>query len=60
MQFELATALLSFQTSAKLFNDSVHGSIEVNSLERAIIDTLEFSRLKDIKQLGNAGGQDFL
>ena len=35
-----------------VFNDSIHGTIEVNSLESAIIDSPEFSRLKDIKQLG--------
>lgn len=41
------------QRSAQLFDDSIHGSIEVNSLEKEIIDSPEFSRLKDIKQLGS-------
>ena len=40
------------QRSAELFNDSIHGSIEFNSLEMEIIDSPEFFRLKDIKQLG--------
>ena len=35
-----------------MFNDSIHGPIEVNSLEQEIIDTQEFFRLKEIKQLG--------
>ena len=37
-----------------MLNDSIHGTIEISSLEAAIIDSLEFSRLKDIKQLGKS------
>ncbi len=36
----------------KLFNDPIHGSILLNVLEDAIINTPEFYRLRDIKQLG--------
>ncbi len=35
-----------------LINDPIHGQIELNSLEEAIINTREFFRLKDINQLG--------
>ncbi len=35
-----------------LINDPIHGPIELNSLEKEIIDTPELFRLKDIKQLG--------
>ena len=35
-----------------MINDPIHGSIELSSLEKAIINTPEFFRLKDIKQLG--------
>ncbi|KAI7810782.1 putative deoxynucleoside triphosphate triphosphohydrolase SAMHD1-like [Triplophysa rosa] len=36
----------------KIFNDSIHGHIEVHPLLVKIIDTLEFQRLRNIKQLG--------
>ncbi|KAA0721724.1 Deoxynucleoside triphosphate triphosphohydrolase SAMHD1 [Triplophysa tibetana] len=36
----------------KVFNDSIHGHIEVHPLLVKIIDTLEFQRLRNIKQLG--------
>uniref|UniRef100_A0A3B1KBF5 HD/PDEase domain-containing protein n=1 Tax=Astyanax mexicanus TaxID=7994 RepID=A0A3B1KBF5_ASTMX len=36
----------------KVFNDSVHGHIEMHPLLVKIIDTPEFQRLKNIKQLG--------
>ena len=36
----------------KIFNDPVHGSIELNHLLVKIIDTLQFQRLRRIKQLG--------
>lgn len=36
----------------KIFCDSVHGQINVHPLLVRIIDTPQFQRLKDIKQLG--------
>ncbi|CAH3031842.1 unnamed protein product [Pocillopora meandrina] len=36
----------------KVFNDSIHGHIEVHPLCVEIIDTPQFQRLRDIKQLG--------
>uniref|UniRef100_A0A2C9LXN4 HD domain-containing protein n=1 Tax=Biomphalaria glabrata TaxID=6526 RepID=A0A2C9LXN4_BIOGL len=35
-----------------LFNDPVHGHIELNEACQLIVDTKEFQRLRDIKQLG--------
>ena len=36
----------------QIYNDPIHGSIEVHPLVDKIINTPEFHRLKDIKQLG--------
>ena len=36
----------------QLINDAIHGPIELTSLVHKIINTPEFHRLKDIKQLG--------
>ena len=36
----------------KIFQDSVHGPISLDPLLVAIIDTPQFQRLRDIKQLG--------
>ncbi|CEG42205.1 hypothetical protein F443_18676 [Plasmopara halstedii] len=37
---------------AKLFNDQVHGYIKVNGLCVSLMDTPQFQRLRDLKQLG--------
>ena len=37
---------------SKIFNDSIHKTVELNPVEIAIIQTPEFFRLKNIKQLG--------
>ena len=36
----------------QLINDAIHGSIELSPLLYQIINTPEFHRLKDVKQLG--------
>src|SRR5262249_18077623 len=38
----------------KLIRDAVHGDIEMSTLEVELIDTLEFQRLRGIRQLGTA------
>lgn len=38
----------------KVFNDSIHGAIELHPLSARIIDTLEYQRLRRLKQLGGA------
>ncbi|XP_073710074.1 uncharacterized protein [Misgurnus anguillicaudatus] len=38
----------------KIFNDSIHGHIELHPLLVKIIDTPQFQRLRNIKQLGGA------
>ncbi|XP_051742784.1 deoxynucleoside triphosphate triphosphohydrolase SAMHD1-like [Ctenopharyngodon idella] len=43
---------LKLSTDVKVVNDSVHGHIELHPLLVKIIDTPQFQRLRDIKQLG--------
>ncbi|CAH3139336.1 unnamed protein product [Porites lobata] len=43
---------VSGDNSYKVFNDSIHGHIEVHPLCVKIIDTPQFQRLRNIKQLG--------
>jgi uncharacterized protein len=38
----------------KVIRDAVHGDIELSALEIELIDTLEFQRLRGIRQLGTA------
>ncbi|XP_074536691.1 deoxynucleoside triphosphate triphosphohydrolase SAMHD1-like [Halichoeres trimaculatus] len=40
--------------AGKVFNDPIHGHIELHPLLIAIIDTPQFQRLRNIKQLGGA------
>ena len=37
----------------KIINDPIHGHIQLESILIKIIDTPQFQRLRDIKQLGN-------
>ena len=43
---------LNFFPFMQRFNDPIHGTIELHPLLCKIIDTPEFHRLNDIKQLG--------
>ena len=36
----------------KVFNDPIHGHIELSDFAVAVIDTPQFQRLRDISQLG--------
>lgn len=41
-----------FLSFNQIFNDPVHGHIEVHPLCVKIIDTPQFQRLRDLKQIG--------
>tara|TARA_B100000767_G_C19764429_1_gene536783 strand:- start:750 stop:1961 length:1212 start_codon:yes stop_codon:yes gene_type:complete len=43
---------MSTQTKSKIFFDKIHGYIKVDPLALSIIDTIEFQRLRFIKQTG--------
>ncbi|CAC5395715.1 SAMHD1 [Mytilus coruscus] len=43
---------MTTQHNKKIFNDPVHGHIEVHPLCVKIIDTPQFQRLRDLKQIG--------
>jgi HD superfamily phosphohydrolase len=36
----------------KVFNDCVHGHIELSTISAMFIDTVQFQRLRDLRQLG--------
>src|SRR4029077_4445302 len=40
--------------SDKIIVDSIHGDIHLNEIERRVIDTASFQRLRHLKQLGMA------
>ena len=49
---EFNTLFSSVFVHFQVFNDSIHGHIEVHPLCVKIIDTPQFQRLRNIKQLG--------
>lgn len=42
----------TYEVEVQIFNDPIHGFIELHPLLVEIIHTSQFQRLKDIKQLG--------
>ncbi|CAH0385146.1 unnamed protein product [Bemisia tabaci] len=48
----LTTPVMTEVMTEKVFNDSVHGHIRLHPLCVKIIDTLQFQRLRNLKQLG--------
>ena len=44
--------LTTFCIFLQIFNDPIHGHIELHSLLVKVIDTPQFQRLRNIKQLG--------
>jgi hypothetical protein len=48
----MATSSGSPRPRSKIFNDAVHGHVDIHGLCVKIIDTPEFQRLRDLKQLG--------
>ncbi|XP_071957592.1 deoxynucleoside triphosphate triphosphohydrolase SAMHD1-like [Antedon mediterranea] len=49
---EICHELKSRDISYKIFNDPIHGHIEMHPLCISIIDTVQFQRLRQIKQMG--------
>jgi len=47
------TAKFTFISNSKVMNDPVHGHIEIPSLCISILDTPQFQRLRNLKQLGS-------
>ena len=41
-----------FQALMKIFNDPIHGHIEMTDIDVRIIDTPQFQRLRDLHQMG--------
>jgi HD superfamily phosphohydrolase len=46
--------IAGMRPSSKIFNDPIHGHIELSGLSVGIIDTPQFQRLRDVSQLGGA------
>eukprot|EP00698_Gefionella_okellyi_P005718 TRINITY_DN15181_c0_g1_i1.p1 TRINITY_DN15181_c0_g1~~TRINITY_DN15181_c0_g1_i1.p1 ORF type:complete len:480 (-),score=89.48 TRINITY_DN15181_c0_g1_i1:1371-2810(-) len=46
------TSIQSYSEDGKLINDPIHGHIRLNRICLDIVDTPEFQRLRDLKQLG--------
>jgi HD superfamily phosphohydrolase len=44
--------MMAIHENAKIFNDPIHGHIELSNMCVKIIDTPQFQRLRDISQLG--------
>ncbi|XP_036068650.1 deoxynucleoside triphosphate triphosphohydrolase SAMHD1-like isoform X2 [Oryzias melastigma] len=52
MSFNTKSKMAQSRELGKVFNDSIHGHVELPSLLVKIIDTPQFQRLRNIKQLG--------
>ncbi|XP_026188986.1 deoxynucleoside triphosphate triphosphohydrolase SAMHD1-like [Mastacembelus armatus] len=50
----LSKMFITCKASGKVFNDPIHGHIELHPLLIKIIDTPQFQRMRNIKQLGGA------
>ncbi|KAI8089448.1 uncharacterized protein BX664DRAFT_297172 [Halteromyces radiatus] len=48
------TSSISFHDGHKVINDPIHGHIRLDSSTVEFIDTVQFQRLRDLKQLGSA------
>ena len=44
----------SASAGRKTINDAVHGHIQLSALSMRVVDTFEYQRLRDLKQLGGA------